>query len=70
VSNGDPELNVDNELLRDSKVDNAALGPDDLTPQAVAAADQESLVDTIGSGSWGRRGLLQRLTRRSRSRAS
>jgi hypothetical protein len=38
----------------------------DATSQAVAAADQAYLLDAIGSVSWERRGLLQRLTRRPR----
>jgi hypothetical protein len=42
----------------------------DATSQAVAAADQAYLRDAIGSVSWERRGLLQRLTRRPRPRSA
>lgn len=39
------------------------------TSNAVTAAHQAHLLDAIGSVSWERRGLLQRLTRRPRPSA-
>jgi hypothetical protein len=83
VSNEDLELHVTDELLWDPKVDNARTLSEavpaadremraqiDATSQAVAAVDQAYVMDEIGSVSWERRGLLQRLTRRPRPRAS
>jgi hypothetical protein len=40
----------------------------DATSRGVAAADQAYILDAVGSVSWERRGLVQRLMRRPRPR--
>jgi hypothetical protein len=71
MSNQDLELNDTDEVLWGPNVASAQLqGQIDATSQAVAAADQAYLTDAIGSASWERRGLLERLRRRPRPDAS